>query len=61
MLSLLELLGFCSRVRGSHHILWRDDLEEIINLRPRGANAKPYQVRQVRLLLLKYRIGPGDE
>lgn len=54
--SLLCWLGFEERVRGDHHIFTRADVEEIVNLQPRGGLAKPYQVRQVRKLILKYRL-----
>ena len=54
--NLLRRLGFASRVRGSHHIFYRDGVEEILNLQPRGSNAKPYQVKQVRNLILKYNL-----
>jgi len=53
---LLRKLGFGSRVRGSHHIFYRDGIEEILNLQPRGSNAKPYQVKQVRHVILKYNL-----
>ncbi len=53
---LLERLGFDERIRGSHHIFTRDDIEEIINIQPKGRHAKPYQVKQVRQLILKYRL-----
>jgi hypothetical protein len=54
---LLLAFGFQERVRGSHHIFYRDGIEEILNLQPRdGGKAKPYQVRQVRLVMLKYRL-----
>ena len=42
--------------RGSHCIFFRDGVEEIVNIQPRGGQAKPYQVRQVRDLLLKYQF-----
>lgn len=45
---LLLHLGFEERVRGSHHIFKRDDVDEILNLQPKAGKAKPYQVRQVR-------------
>lgn len=32
-------------------------VEERINLRRDGQNAKPYQVKQVRAVILKYRLG----
>jgi predicted RNA binding protein YcfA (HicA-like mRNA interferase family) len=57
--TLLESLGFDERIRGSHHIFRRADVEERINLQRDGAKAKPYQVRQVRAVILKYRLG-GD-
>ncbi|PAW80847.1 MAG: toxin HicA [Pedosphaera sp. Tous-C6FEB] len=53
---LLRRLGFAMRVRGSHHIFTRDGVEEILNLQPRGANAKPYQAKQVRDVILKYKL-----
>ena len=57
---LLQHLGFEERVRGSHHIFVKAGAEEILNLQPKGANAKPYQVRQVRNAILRYRLGGGE-
>ena len=57
LLSLLRSLGFSERIRGSHHIFTREDVEEILNLQPKGAKAKAYQVKQVRQVLVKYRLG----
>ena len=57
--ALLDRLGFQCRVKGDHFICTRHDAEEIINLQPRGTQAKPYQVKQVRNIILKYRLG-GD-
>jgi predicted RNA binding protein YcfA (HicA-like mRNA interferase family) len=54
---LLESLGFEKRVRGSHHIFRKSGVEEMINLQRAGANAKPYQVKQVRAAILKARLG----
>ena len=45
---LLQRLAFQMRVRGSHHIFFCPGIEEILNLQPRGASAKSYQVKQVR-------------
>jgi hypothetical protein len=53
---LLQRLGFQTRVRGSHHNFYREGVEEILNLQPRGASAKPYQVKQVRNVILKYKL-----
>lgn len=54
--SLLRNLGFTERVRGSHHIFRREGAAERINLQRDGSQAKPYQTRQVRLVLLKYEL-----
>jgi hypothetical protein len=50
--NLLLHFGFSEHVRGSHHIFTLAGIEEIINLQPRGAMAKPYQVKQVRRLIV---------
>jgi len=54
---LLKGLGFEERIRGSHHIFYKDGIEEIINLQPKGNKAKAYQVKQVRNIILKYKLG----
>ncbi|MBI1879503.1 MAG: type II toxin-antitoxin system HicA family toxin [Chloroflexi bacterium] len=54
---LLSSLGFNERIRGSHHIFTKESVEEILNLQPKGANAKPYQVKQVRNVIIKYKLG----
>jgi len=54
---LLLHLGFEERTRGSHHIFRRVGVEERITLQRDGAKAKPYQVRQVRNVILRYRLG----
>lgn len=53
---LLIDVGFTERTRGSHHIFSRDGVAEILNLQPRGSMAKPYQVKQVRRVLVRYRL-----
>ena len=55
--NLLQNIGFEMRIRGSHHIFTKDTIEEILNLQPKGAKAKPYQVKQVRSIIIKYRLG----
>ncbi|WP_232210484.1 hypothetical protein [Nitrococcus mobilis] len=57
---MLARLEFEERVRGDHHIFIRDGATEIINLQPKGKKAKPYPVRQVRDILVKYRLGESD-
>lgn len=58
---LLRTLGFDERVRGSHHIFFKEGLEEILNLQARGGKAKPYQVKQVRYVILKYKLGGAPD
>jgi predicted RNA binding protein YcfA (HicA-like mRNA interferase family) len=58
---LLQRLGFGERIRGSHHVFSRSDVEEIINLQSKGSKAKAYQVKQVRSIILKYKLEASDE
>ena len=59
---LLRRLGFDERIKGSHHIFTKKGIPEILNLQPKKSKAKVYQVRQVRNIILKYRlIGDQDE
>ena len=53
---VLTALGFQCRVRGDHFIYYKNGIDEIINLQPDGNKAKPYQVKQVRNLILKYHL-----
>lgn len=53
---LLLRLEFEERSRGSHHIFRKQGVEERLNLQRDGKNAKPYQGRQVRAVLLRYRL-----
>lgn len=54
---LLERLGFERRTRGSHNVFRRSGIVEKPNLQRSGSNAKVYQVRQVREIILRYRLG----
>ena len=54
---VLERLGFLCRIKGDHFIYTKDGIEEIINIQPSGRMAKPYQVKQVRGIILKYHFG----
>ncbi len=59
---VLSKLGFEERIRGSHHIFTRGGVEEILNLQPLGsAQAKPYQVKQVRGVILRYKLGGSSD
>ena len=52
--SLLGKLGFAERIRGAHHIFRKEGVVERLNLQRDGSHAKPYQVRQVRSVIVKY-------
>lgn len=54
---LLRRLGFEERTRGSHHIFRKQGIEEKISLQRDNNKAKVYQIRQVRALILKYKLG----
>jgi hypothetical protein len=53
---LLREFGFDERIRGSHHIFSKDGIAEILNLQPKGDRAKPYQVKQVRTIIVRYKL-----
>ena len=52
----LDQLGFEVRIRGDHFIYTKHGVAEIINVQPLGSKAKAYQVKQVRALILKYKL-----
>lgn len=54
---LLIYLGFDERVKGDHHIFSKTEVIEILNLQPLGNKAKTYQVKQVRRVILHYKLG----
>ena len=58
--TLLRAMGFDERIRGSHYIYRKQGLMEKPNLQRDGGHAKPYQVRQIRRLILKYHLGVED-
>jgi hypothetical protein len=62
MVQLLKRLGFQERIKGSHHIFSRDGVAEILNLQPYSGKCKPYQVKQVRNVIINYRLaGEADD
>lgn len=55
--NLLSDLGFSVRIKGDHHIFYKEKVEEIINLQPLSdGKAKAYQVKQARGIIFKYRL-----
>jgi len=55
--SLLKHLGFDVRIKGSHHMFRKEAVIEKNNLQREGNRAKPYQVKQVRNVIVKYKLG----
>ena len=56
----LNDFGFSVRIKGDHHIFYREGIEEIINLQPlKDGKAKAYQVKQVRVIIYKYKLHKG--
>ena|GEM_PF-324169 len=53
---LLDKLGFELRIKGSHHIFFHNDVEEIVNIQSKGGFAKAYQVKQIREIIVKYKL-----
>lgn len=61
LINLLQHLGFEMRIKGSHHIFRKAGVEEKPNLQKEGNKAKPYQVKQIRNIILKYKLGVSDD
>ena len=59
--ALLKRLGFAERIKGGHHIFSKDGVAEILNLQPRKHEAKAYQVKQVREVIVQYKLGDDFE
>lgn len=57
--NILENIGFSCRIKGDHFIYTKEGVDEIINIQSDGNRAKPYQVKQVRNIIIKYRLGGG--
>ena len=55
MMNLVEGFGFTlSRSDGSHHILTRPGIPELVNLQKHKGQAKPYQMRQFLKIVEKH-------
>lgn len=54
--TLLKSLGFSEDIEGDHFIYRREDIPGRINIQPQGAKCKPYQVRQIRKVLVDYNL-----
>lgn len=58
--NLLIHLDFSERIKGSHHVFRREGVPELINLQKDGSKAKAYQVKQVRSVLIDYKLTKDD-
>ena len=56
---LLTHLGFEGRIKGSHRIFFKENVEDILNLQPKNGKIKPYQVKQIRSIILIYKLMKG--
>jgi len=62
MVNLVRGFGFeLSRTEGSHHIFFRTDIPELVNLQNVKGQAKPYQMRQFLRLAEKHNLKLEDE
>lgn len=57
LVKLLNVFGFIERIKGDHHIFYKEGIEEIINIQPKNSMVKSYQVKQIRNIIIKYRLG----
>ncbi|MCB9263202.1 MAG: type II toxin-antitoxin system HicA family toxin [Flavobacteriales bacterium] len=61
LINLLIKLGFTVRINGSHYIFSKNEVKEIINLQQKNGFAKPYQIKQVRELIIKYGLNKNAD
>lgn len=60
LINLMQHFGFEMRIKGSHHIFRKKGIDEKPNLQKEGNKAKPYQVKQIRSIIIKYKLGAND-
>ncbi len=57
LVRLLEHLGFsCDRTSDSHQIYIHPDIPTPVNIQNIKGQAKPYQLRQIRAIIRKYKL-----
>ena len=60
-MKLAEGFGFgLARVRGSHHILKRHGIPELLNFQNMGGKVKPYQIKQLLEIVETYDLRLND-
>ena len=57
VITLLKYYGFELRIKGSHHLFRFKNMSSTINIQRDGHLAKPYQIKQIRLLLKENNLG----
>ena len=57
---ILNKYGFDERIKSSHHIFTKAEIEEIINIQPIGSKAKAYQVKQLLDCIDQYQLTLGE-
>lgn len=57
--NLLLHLGFEERIRASHHIFRKSGVKTMINIQASGKMAKPYQIKQVRNVIVENKLSEG--
>jgi len=58
--NFLEGLGFTKRIKGSHYIFRKEGIETKITLQKDGSEAKTYQLKQIRKLIIENNLGDFD-
>ncbi len=59
--NLLSKLGFEVRISGSHHIFYKENIREIINIQEKNGYSKAYQVKQIREIFINYKLDLIDD
>ena len=57
---LLIKLGFTERIKGDHQIFTKNNVAEIINIQLKKNKAKADRVKQIRNIIVKYRLGDNN-
>ncbi len=59
---LLQAFGFTlERINGSHHIFKRNSVAELINVQNVDGKVKPYQIKQILMIIEKYSLKFEEE
>lgn len=56
---LAKIGAIYRRTKGSHIQYSIDNIPELINIQPQNGKIKPYQVKEIRNIVNKYKLGEG--